>query len=57
MISGSGPASDFRVQFRAPTFQTSDEIEGIASQDWQEKDEASPDGVTSRLNGDPQAFR
>lgn len=49
MISGSGPASDFHIQYRAPNYQTSDETRGVASQDWQDRDEASSNRVTSRF--------
>jgi len=49
--SGSGPASDFRVQFRAPTFQTSDDTEGITSQDWQKKEQEMSNRAASRVKG------
>ena len=41
MTSGNGPAHDIRIQFRAPTIQASDDIEGVAGQARQEKEQSS----------------
>ena len=53
MTTGSGPASDFRIQFRAPTFQASDDVDGIVSQDWQNKEQVSSSRETSPVERRP----
>lgn len=53
MTDGSGPASEFRVQFRAPTFQASDDVEYIAGESSQERLDTSSRRAASNAKRRP----
>lgn len=52
MSSGKRP-TDFRIQFREPAFQASDDVEAVASQDWQDDGHGSSDRKNQRLRSRP----
>lgn len=53
----SARACEFRVQFRAPTFEASDDVEGIAIQDWQDDEQLSSTRNGSRIKRRPASLR
>lgn len=57
MTTGSGSTCDIHVQFRAPTFQASEDIESIAGEDSQEKDQSSSTYKASRVKRRPTSLR